>query len=288
MNTSSDVAAAALSDVVPGAGGEQSSVAADAGSGAERRDRQAGLTGATTYAGEPPFGQLPNQDAFRPDGASDGGRPGYAFSRRLVCLSAPEGAAAASYRSLQTYLLARHIGDGRRGLALCSPQIGSGCTTVAVNLALACAQAGINTLLVDANLTRPAVHQFIAPADRVAGLAEMLMADSAGRVDEIRRDIRPNLSVLFAGGLTLGAAGLVPQQRRFKDIMDACMRSFDFTIVDAPATGGATDARHVAMSVRYAMIVARRDVTLLADMKRTADELSSDRVKLAGSFLTDF
>lgn len=287
MNTWNSAAAATSSDCLPNASGGQGSAAADEGSGPEGGARH-GFTGAATHAGQPRHGELPIQDALRPDGTSEGARPDYGFSRRLVCLSAPEGAAAASYRSLQTYLLARHIGDGRRGLALCSPQLGAGCTTVAVNLAVACAQAGIKTLLVDANLTRPAVHDFIAPTARVAGLADMLIADPDVRVDEIRRDVRPNLSVLFAGGVKLGAGGLVSQQRRFKEIMDACMRSFDFTIVDAPAATGSTDARHVAMSVRYAMIVARRDLTLLADMKRTADELSSDRVKLVGSFLTDF
>lgn len=225
------------------------------------------------------------------DGEGGLGPPGarqasFAFSRRLVCLSAPNGATAASYRSLQTHLLARHVGAGRRALAVCSPQPATGCTTVAVNLAVACAQAGINTLLVDANLVRPAVHQFIRPADGgTAGLAQMLLADPANQVDAICRNVLPNLAVLFAGGLP--PSDLVVQ-RRFKEVVDHCMRSFDFTIVDTPPASDGAHARHVAMAVRYAMMVVRRDVTFLADMKKTTAELTNDRVSLLGSFLTDF
>lgn len=209
----------------------------------------------------------------------------YAFSRRIVCLSDPTGAAAASYRALQTHLLARHVGEGRRGLVVYAPHAGTGCTTVAVNVAVACAQAGTNTLLVDANLSQPAVHDFIRPPDGTGGLVHMLSAKTEDQMDEIRRQIRPNLSVLFAGGVAAQGHDLVAQ-RRFKHVLDDCMRSFDLTIVDVPASS--SDARQIAMTVRHAMLVTRRHVTLLADVKRALAELASDRVKVAGTFLTDF
>lgn len=220
-------------------------------------------------------------------GGSNAGQGHFFFSRRLVCLSAPGGAAAASYRSLQTHLFARHVGAGRRGLAVCSPAAATGCTTVSVNLAIACAQAGINTVVVDANLVRPAVHHLIRPMKEAAGLTQMLSADPSSRVDEICRNVRPNLSVLFAGRASDGAQNLVAQ-RRFKEVIDYCMRSFDFTIIDTPSAHDGTEARHAAILVRYAMMVARRDVTLLADMKKAADDLTNDRVKIVGSFLTNF
>jgi protein-tyrosine kinase len=211
----------------------------------------------------------------------------YAYSRRIACLADPAGAAAAAYRSLQTHLLAGHVRDGRRGLALCAPAPKTGCTTVAVNLAVAFAQAGINTLLVDANLHRPAVHDFIRPSEPALGLAQMLTADLDRRTDEIRRNIRPNLSVLYAGGVPARAHDLIAN-RRFKQIMDDCMRAFEFTIVDTSALRGSTDARHIAMGVRYGLLIARRNVTLLSDIRSAIDDLSNDRIRLVGSFLADF
>jgi Mrp family chromosome partitioning ATPase len=211
----------------------------------------------------------------------------YAYSRRIACLADPPGPAAAAYRSLQTHLLAGHVRDGRRGLALCAPAPETGCTTVAVNLAIAFAQAGINTLLVDANLHRPSVHEFIRPSAPALGLAQMLTAHPDARTDEIRRNVRPNLSVLYAGGVPARAHDLIAN-RRFKQIIDDCMRAFEFTIVDTPALRGSTDARHIAMGVRYGLIIARRNVTLLSDIRSVVDELSNDRIRLVGSFLADF
>lgn len=210
----------------------------------------------------------------------------FAFSRRIVCLAEPDGASAASYRSLQTHL-SGHVRDGRRGLALCAPTADAGCTTTAVNLAIAFAQAGVKTLLVDANLHRPAIHDFIRPSGPVGGLSDMLVVDEGQRVDEIRREVRPRLSVLYAGRRRHMGRELIAG-RSFKRVIDDCMRSFEITIVDTPALRESTDARHIAMAVRHGLIVARRDVTMVADVRRAAEDLAGDRVRLAGSFLTHF
>ncbi|OWK29428.1 CpsD/CapB family tyrosine-protein kinase [Sphingomonas dokdonensis] len=222
-----------------------------------------------------------------PTGAVIPDRTDYTFSRRLVCLSAPDSAAAASYRSLQTHLSARHLRDGRRGLALIAPDSEAGCTTVAANLAIASAQAGISTLLIDANLGRPEVHHFILPNGSTAGLAQMLSNTGNDQEDAICRNVRPKLSVLFAGDSAFNAQELVAGPK-FKEVISHCVRSFDFTIIDSPCVSAGPGARQVAASVRYALLIARKDVTSLRCAQRSGAELAADRVKLVGSFLTEF
>lgn len=265
-------------------GGAKEGTASDA-IFAELHAPEAGLT-PERLEGGPSTREVEDQHEAVPP-ADDGGATDYAFSRRIVCLSAPDGAAAASYRAVQAHLLARHVGDGRRGLVLCSPRAGTGCTTVAVNLAVACAQAGMNTLLIDANMARPGVQDFIRPSAPASGLAQMLLTNGSEQIDETRHGVRPNLSVLFAGDGPARARDLIAG-KRFKEIVDHAMRSFDLTIVDTPAARGSMDARNAAMTVRYAMIVARYDVTHVADMRQTQEDLVGDRVKVVGSFLTDF
>lgn len=211
----------------------------------------------------------------------------FRFSRHVVSLSKPESPDAKSIRSLHTHLMARHVRDGRRGLAICSPTSGVGCTMVAVNLAVAFAQAGLNTLLIDANLHDPGVEEYILPERPQTGLWQMLLAGADARNDEIRRDVMPNLSVLFAGGSGSRASELIAN-RHFKEVVDDCMRDFEFTIVDTPAHGGTADARRIAMNVRYALIVARRNMSYLSPIKEFIEELSADRVRLVGTFLSDF
>lgn len=216
-----------------------------------------------------------------------GSGAGYQFSRRIVCLSDPEGEATESIRSLRAHLLAGHVRDGRRSLAICAPAVGVGATFVAVNLAVAFAQSGLNTLLIDANLADPGVHDYIRPVQASGGLTRMLTDAEDAATDEVRRDVLPNLSLLYAGDRSRRASEQLAS-RQFKAVLDDCMRNFDLTIVDAPTERGYADTRRVATTARYAMIVARRDKTFLSQMRELADHLSADRVKLVGTFLTDF
>lgn len=211
----------------------------------------------------------------------------YSFAHEVFCLSRPDSPEAESIRSLRAHLMAGHVRDGRRALAICSPSRGTGCSTVAVNLAVAFAQSGVNTLLVDANLREPGLQNFITPATPQSGLYQMLAADADMRTDEIRRDVRPNLSLLYAGSHGRKAAEMIAK-REFKDVIDDCMRGFELMIVDTPIEGGTADARRVATTVRYGLVVARRNVTLVSSIKAFVEELEGDRVRLLGAFITDF
>ncbi len=211
----------------------------------------------------------------------------YHFSRRIVCLSDPDGEGTESIRSLRAHLLAGHVRDGRRSLAICAPTAGVGSTFVAVNLAVAFAQSGLNTLLVDANLDDPGVHVYIQPQTPVIGLARMLTDAEDASMDGVRRDVLPNLSILYAGDRSRRSSELLAS-RQFKTVLDDCMRDFDLTIIDAPTERGYADTRRVATTARHAMIVARRDKTFLSEVRELADHLTADRVKTVGTFLTDF
>jgi Mrp family chromosome partitioning ATPase len=211
----------------------------------------------------------------------------YRVSRRIVCVSDPNGAAAETIRNLRAHLLATHIRQGRRSLAICGPAPGVGCSYVAVNLAVALAQTGLNTLLIDANLNNPGVDAYIKPEESAEGLRQMLTGDTVDRPVPIRRDVLPNLSVLYAGGAALNAAELIAK-REFKTVLDECLRNFEITIVDTTISGGSADLRRIAMNTRYSLIVARRNVSMISQVRSLAHELASDNVSVIGTFLTDF
>lgn len=228
----------------------------------------------------------PREGMVQEDAVRGSPQTGYRFSRRVVVLSEPDSAAATGIRSLQTHLMAGHLRDGRRGMAICSPDRHAGCTTVAVNLAVACAQAGIKTLLIDANLCHPGVAQFIRPPAPTGGLCQMLTSDLDVPADEIHRQVLPNLSLLYAGSGMTGFMDLIAT-RDFKRLFDDCMRDYEFTIVDTPSGASTTDTRRVALAMRYALLIGRRDQTLMSAMKKLIEELSTDRVRFVGTFMTD-
>lgn len=218
---------------------------------------------------------------------ASGGRNGFRFSRKIVALSAPNSIQAESFGSLQTHLKAKHIGDGRRSLAICAATPGVGTSYVAVNLAMSFAMAGLNTMLIDANMRAPSLEEYIAPDKAPLGLRQCLGDTEVEFADVILDDVFPNLSLIYSGGVAPNPQELLAS-KAMNELLDTCLRDYDVTIVDTPPGNSSADARRIAMAVRYAMLVAKKNDSFVGDVKKLADELTSDRATVIGTFLNDF
>jgi capsular exopolysaccharide synthesis family protein len=223
-----------------------------------------------------------SEDRRMTDGPVDETR----FGKDIVMLSEPFGVRAEAMRALRTHIIAQHMSEGRRALAVCAASAGVGCSFVAANLAVATSQVGINTLLIDANLRQPSVHQLIAPGDGSIGLAQCLAKDAPNFGEFIEPAVLENLSVMFAGERVsnpqelLGGGG-------FQALMQSCLREFDLTIVDTPPANAYADARRISSVVGYSLVVARRDVSLVEDIKTLVGELTVDRAHVVGTVLNE-
>lgn len=210
----------------------------------------------------------------------------YRMSSLIAVLSDPHGIQAETFGALRTYLLAKHIGDGRRSLALCSPAEGAGVTYVSANLAVALAQAGVNTLLIDGNMRSPGLEEYIQPSAEGRGLKHCLAGECLLQ-EAVHSNVIPHLSLLYSGGITDNAQELLAG-KRLAPLIDASMRDYDITIVDTPPGNSCADARRIATILRYALVIARRDVTYVADVKEQIRELQAERATVIGSFLNDY
>ena len=208
----------------------------------------------------------------------------YRFSRKLSVLSDPLGVQSSAVGALRNHLSQQHLGLGRRSLAICSVGDDVNRTLVSANLAIAASQAGASTMLIDANLRQPELETYFTPPDHQAGLGDFLAGTTDSPSDIIRSEVLPNLSLIHAGSLPADPQALL-SGRRFDDLITGLMRSYDFTIVDCPSARNSSDARRVASVMRYALIVVKRDVTYINDLKRLIDDLTSDRVTVIGTFL---
>jgi capsular exopolysaccharide synthesis family protein len=213
-------------------------------------------------------------------------RQGFRVGPAVVVVAEPTKGPSEELRALRTDLVAQHLNEGRRALAVCAASPGVGCSFVAANLAVSLSQIGLSTLLIDADLRHPSMDQYISPPTGAVGLSECLRSPIDGFADYIEADVLPNLSIMYAGDATAGAQELLAGER-FKQLMDYCLRDFDVTIVDTPAANGSADARLISSVVGYSLIVARRDKTFVADIKALAGQLESDRAKVIGSVLTE-
>jgi protein-tyrosine kinase len=204
-----------------------------------------------------------------------------------LVLSDPSSIEAEAIRALRTRVVAQHVQDGRRSLALCTPSADSGCTFIATNLAAAISQIGIKTALVDADLrTSSVAAAFGLPEDR-RGLSEYL-GDSSVTIDDILLDnILPDLSII-----TAGAAPSNPQEllsgSRFPTLVNQLLREFDLTIFDTTPSNSCTDAQRVANIASYSLIVGRKHSSFVNDIRTLTKLLRADKSIVVGSVLNDF
>jgi protein-tyrosine kinase len=206
------------------------------------------------------------------------------LSPELLTLSAPLGPGSEAIRAMRTHIITQHVNAGRRALAIAAPTVDVGCTFVAANLAVALAQVGVKTLLIDADLRSPAIDKFIPSPNSTHGLSECLAAPGGHPGDFIDEERLPNLSVFYAGAPAENAQERLTREW-FSDVMHHCMREYDFTVVDTPPANTSADVRRIGNIVGYGLVVARRNRTVVADVKTLVEQLIDDHVRVIGTLL---
>lgn len=208
----------------------------------------------------------------------------YRFSRKLSVLSDPTGVQSSAVGALRNHLSQQHIRVGRRALAVCSVSSDADRAVISANLAIAISQAGASTVLVDANFREPELDQYFQAPEHQDGLRQYLDGEVDDPAQVVRSNVLPNLSLIHSGGIPADPQAALASNR-FEGLMNGLMRSFDFTIVDCPAANTSSDVRRIASVMRYALIVVKRDVTYVDDVKQLIEGLTSDRVSVVGTFL---
>lgn len=196
---------------------------------------------------------------------------------------ATNSAAGEALSALRNFLMTQHMQNGRRAIAVCAPTGESGCTFLASNLALAMAQAGVNTLLIDGNLRDPGLDKVFTTNGPVPGLSDFLAAETDDPPFVVAGP-RPNLSIIYTGSQTADSSDLLARQK-MKLLVNESVRSFDLTIVDCPPSALYGDARRLASLMRYALVIVRRDHSYASDIKTLVKELQADGTNVVGTFL---
>lgn len=204
-----------------------------------------------------------------------------------VMVTAPHTTEAESIRALRTRLVAQHLREGRRSLAVCAAAGESGCTYIAVNLAVAMAQAGVRTALVDTNLRDPMVADLCGLPLEMPGLAEYLSNDRIPVAEIVDTDLLPNLAVIGGGETPTNPQELL-SGARFRGLADQLLREYDLTIFDTAPANLCSDGLRVATIAGFSLIVTRKNKSYVEDVKTLAKQLRADRSVVVGSILNDF
>lgn len=188
-------------------------------------------------------------------------------------------------RSLRSQLLLRWFGGGeRRSLAIVGPGRSEGRSHLAANLAVVFSQMGERTLLIDADLRNPRQHTLFG-ASNATGLSAVLAGRS--ELDVIARIPGfVDLSILSAGAIPPNPLELLGRDA-FPELIGDVSARFDVVIVDTPAASLGADAQLVAARCSGALMLVRKDHSLLDRCRDLADALSASGVRLVGSVVNE-
>lgn len=100
-----------------------------------------------------------------------------AVKKPLLTQVAPQSPRAEAFRQLRTNLRFAHVGHNSKTVLVTSSIAGEGKSTTATNLALAIAESGQTVVLVDADLRRPMVADYLG-LEKSAGLTTALIGES--------------------------------------------------------------------------------------------------------------
>jgi len=166
----------------------------------------------------------------------------------------PRSPVAEAFRAVRTSLEFSVPADQQGGrvflVSSCSPREGK--TTVASNLAIVLAQDGKRTLLIDADLRKPRVHEVMG-VDSARGLSNVLVGRERAE-DVVLATAHENLWVLPAGTLPPNPAELLGRPA-VKVLFDALRGSFDRIVVDTAPVGIVTDAAVLARVADTVLLV---------------------------------
>jgi chain length determinant protein tyrosine kinase EpsG len=211
-----------------------------------------------------------------------------ARSADLVMLNEPFSARAEAFRALRTQMLMRvwsDTGRSRRALAVISPQSGDGKTYCSANLAVALAQLGGRTLLIDADMRGPRQHLLFGLPNG-GGLSAIL----SGRGD---RDLiqslpgLPMLSVLPVGTTPPNPLELVERPAFGLLVQELCAK-FDHVVVDTPAAIYGADPVVIAARCGAALVIAREHRSRVSNLKELVGMVAGSPAQLAGVVINEF
>jgi polysaccharide biosynthesis transport protein len=202
----------------------------------------------------------------------------------VVALSAPDSAAAQSYRSLHNVASLMGLERGRC-LAVTSAPGRDGKTETLTNLAVLLARAGRRVVVVDCDLRTPRVHEFFGLANETGFSSVMRGAPLAEALQRV-----PNVDHLYA--LTSGPLPADPDEmltsNRCVDVFSSLVVGGTLVLVDTPPLLPSTDALTLTRTVLVdgVVLVASPQTDESEHLRQALDALQRTAVQQVGVVLT--
>jgi tyrosine-protein kinase Etk/Wzc len=196
----------------------------------------------------------------------------------------PEGPGAEAFRSLRTSLQFGLMEADSNTVLITGASPNAGKTFVLVNTAAVLARGGQRTLVVDADMRRGHLQEYLG-GERSPGLSEVLSGTA---------DLDQAIRHWSEGGLDFLATGTIPPNpsellmtRRFSELLAQLQGRYDIVLLDAPPVMAVTDATIMADHAGATFLVARAGHNTTEEMGETLKRVQQHNGRVTGLIFND-
>lgn len=191
-----------------------------------------------------------------------------------------------SFRQLRTNLQFVRADNPPKVIAVTSAVPGEGKTSSSINLAISFSTAGFKTLLIEADMRRPKLTEYMSLQGKREGLSEILSGKIQGTIQERASAVtwtwgENELSIISSGATPPNPAELLDSET-FKSLISDVREKFDFVIVDCPPTLLVADASIIATQCDGAIIVTKVAKTRVNQFLGARENLTTVGVQVLG------
>ena len=197
----------------------------------------------------------------------------------LIVHSAPHSIRAEAFRRLRTNLQFLDVADRLESIVVTSSLPGEGKSTTAINLAITLADAGSRVALVDADLRRPSVAEYMGIEGR-AGLTTVLIG-KAGLDDVIQPWGDGKLHVLTSGQVPPNPSEMIGSHA-MAWLLGELVKRYDVVVIDTPPLLPVTDAAILARLTGGALVVAAANRVHRTDLADAIGSLEAVGARVLG------
>ncbi|CCQ45014.1 tyrosine-kinase YwqD domain protein [Pseudarthrobacter siccitolerans] len=205
-----------------------------------------------------------------------------AAKKPLLTQAPTQSPRAESFRQIRTNLQFAHVSHESKAVLVTSSLPGEGKTTTATNIAIAMAEAGQSVLLIDADLRRPRVDDYLG-LDRNVGLTTALIG-AADVNDLLQPWGEQSLYVLTSGQIPPNPSELLGSAA-MASLIGRLEQAFDAVIIDAPPLLPVTDAAVLAQQVGGVVVVVGASRVSAQDLQKSMAALKMIEANVLGAVL---